>query len=550
MMRIIPLPLVIALFTQISQAQTPPAGSGTYDIRDFGAKGDGQTVNTKAIQAAIDTCAGNGGGTVLVPGGDFRTGTIQLKSDVTLRLEASGQILGSTNREDYLNRDVMIDRGLDPGNGNIVLIFATDATNVTVEGRGTIDGDGAAFFNGHGDGMGPRTPGAPASTNAPNIDRPHLMVFSQCENVLMRDVYLTRSAYHCVRILNCKYVHFDGVRIFNRVNFNNDGFHFDDCQFVNIANCNIRCQDDACALFGSNQYVTIVNCSFSTRWSVFRFGGGSPNHIAVANCLIYETYGCPIKFGGGNCSDMTFDNIIMRDVTGPISITQGGGYGRFRSAARTNDTQAAPRRSIRNISFSNIEATVVDEPQQQEDMPFKPGVREGEKYSCITLNAVNGGVIENVTFNNVHVTYSGGGTAEMGALRDVSTNTGEYFGIGLRPAYGMYARGIKGLTLQNVRFDTKASDLRPAVVLDGVTDAAIDGLSVQGDKGAESVLRFINTQDALVTGARLLTPAPVFLAVEGAQSGNIKIDGGDLSKAGRPVVADKGATATAVKMRD
>lgn len=542
---------VIALFTLCSQGQTPPAGAGTYDIRDFGAKGDGQTVNTKAIQAAIDACAGNGGGTVLVPGGDYRTGTIQLKSDVTLRLAASGRILGSTNRADYLDRDVMIDRGLGPGNGNIVLVFATDATNVTVEGRGTIDGDGSAFFNGHGDGMGPPAPGAPPSTNAPNIDRPHLMVFSRCENVLMRDVFLTRSAYHCVRILNCKYVHFDGVRIFNRVNFNNDGFHFNDCQFVNIANCNIRCQDDACALFGSNQYVTVVNSSFSTRWSVFRFGGGSPNHIAVANCLIYETYGCPIKFGGGNCSDMTFDNIIMRDVTGPISITEGRGFGRNReSASRTNTTQTATRRSIRNISFSNIEATVVDEPQQQEDMPFKPGVRDGEKFSCITLNAVNGGIIENVTFNNVHVTYSGGGTAEMGALRDVSTNTGEYFGIGLRPAYGMYARGIKGLSLQNVRFDTVTNDLRPAVVLDGVSDAAIDGLSVQGDKGAESALRFINTQDALVTGARLLTPAPVFLAVEGAQSGNIKIDGGDLSKAGRPVVVNKGAAAKSVKMRE
>jgi hypothetical protein len=367
----------------------------------------------------------------------------------------------------------------------------------------------------------------------------------------MRDVFLKRSAYHCVRILDCKYVRFDSVRIFNRVNFNNDGFHFNDCQFVNIANCNIRCQDDACALFGSNQYVTIMNCSFSTRWSVFRFGGGSPNHIAVANCLIYETYGCPIKFGGGNCSDMTFDNIIMRDVTGPISITQGGGYGRrSQETSGTNSTQAAGPRAIRNISFSNIEATVVDEPKQQEDMPFKPGVREGEKYSCITLNAVNGGIIENISFNNVHVTYSGGGTAEMGALRDVSTNTGEYFGIGVRPAYGLYARGIKGLNLQNVRFDTMNSDLRPAVVLDGVSDAAIDGLTVRGDKGAESALRFINTQDALVTGARLLTPVPVFLAVEGAGSSNIKIDGGNFSKAAKPLELSRDAKPEAVKIRE
>src|SRR5262249_44998114 len=158
------------------------------------------------------------------------------------------------------------------------------------------------------------------------------------------------------------------------------------------------------------------------------------------------------KFGGGNCSNITFDNLIMRDVTGPISITQGGGARRDGSGG-TNDLPAASARpAIRNISFSNIRASVVLEPQQQEDMPVKPGIRPGETNSCLTLNAVGGGIIENITFDNVHVTYSGGGTAAMGALRNVSTNTGEYFGIGARPAYGLYARGIKGLTLQNVRF--------------------------------------------------------------------------------------------------
>ena len=303
-----------------SVADPAKTGIGIYDIRDFGAVGNGQTVNTKAIQTAIDTCATNGGGAVLIPGGQFRTGTIQLKDNVTLRLAPTGELLGSTNRADYLNRDVMIDRGVNPGNGNIVLIFAAGATNVTIEGHGSIDGDGGGFYTGRGDGSGPRTPGVPVSTNAPNVDRPHLMIFERCERLTMRDVFLTRSAYHCVRILRCRYVNFAGIRIFNRVNLNNDGFHFNSCQYVNVTGCSIKCQVDACALFVSNQYFTIANCSFSTRWSVFRFGGGSPSHIAVANCLIYETYGCPIKFGGGNCSNITFDNLTRFSPAGPMRM--------------------------------------------------------------------------------------------------------------------------------------------------------------------------------------------------------------------------------------
>jgi hypothetical protein len=101
-----------------------------------------------------------------------------------------------------------------------------------------------------------------------------------------------------------------------------------------------------------------------------------------------------------------------------------------------------------------------------------------------------------------------------------------------------------------VRFDTLAPDLRPAVVLDGVKDAALANLSVQGDQGAESALRFVNTQDALVTGARLLTPASVFLAVEGGDGKHIKVDGGDFAKADKPVTFDKGARPEMVKLRE
>ena len=148
----------------------------------------------------------------------------------------------------------------------------------------------------------------------------------------------------------------------------------------------------------------------------------------------------------------------------------------------------------------------------------------------------------------MHVTYGGGGTAEE-AQREVPQVAGEYFEIGTPPAYGLFARNVRGLTLDNVRFDIGEPDLRPAVVLDHVTDAALAGLSAQGNPRAKSVLRFIDTRDALLTASRVLTPAAVFLEVEGAGSQGITIDGGDLSKAATPLAFEAGAAQDAVKLR-
>src|SRR6266498_1604971 len=116
----------------------------------LGANGDAATLDTAAVQAAIDACAGDKGGTVLVPAGDFVIGTIELKSNVTLHLAAQGRLLGSGSAEHY-----KAGNGIPPGNGNIVMISAANAETVTIEGRGTIDGNGAKFFTGRGDNSGP-----------------------------------------------------------------------------------------------------------------------------------------------------------------------------------------------------------------------------------------------------------------------------------------------------------------------------------------------------------------------------------------------------------
>ncbi len=519
-------------------------GARTYNVRDYGAKGDGLALDTVAVQAAIDACAADKGGTVLVPAGDFLTGTLELKSNVTLHLAAQGRLLGSGDPAHY-----RAGNGVPPGNGNIVLLSAANAENITVEGPGTIDGNGLKFYNGKGDNTGP---GQKSSVGY--FQRPHLIVWYRCKNVVVRDVFLTASAYHCMRVLQCERVHFDGVRIYNRVNKNNDGFHLQSSQYVHIANCDVKCQDDACALFGSCKFITVTNCTFSTRWSIFRFGGGEAENITVSNCVIYETYGCPIKLSGGSGSrfeNITFSNLIMKDVTGPISIGLRSAGRRAGSAddAKKTDVPPRPKGIIRNIAFNGIRATVVAEGRQYPDLAWEQGYRPGETRTCITVNAVDGEMIENISFNDVHVTYEGGGTAEEAALREVPQVAGEYFEIGPRPAYGLFARNVRGLTLHNVRLEVTKPDLRPAVVFDHVSDAAINGLSVQGNPAAESVLRFTKTSDTLLTATRVLTPAAVFLRVEGEDNAGITVDGGDLAKAAKPLAFAAGASEQAVKLR-
>jgi hypothetical protein len=328
---------------------------------------------------------------------------------------------------------------------------------------------------------------------------------------------------------------------------------------------------------------------------VFRFGGGTAENIAVSNCIIDTVFGCPIKIRGGEgdsrFENFSFRNLIMNHVTGPISICLGPHHRRRHpdvaangqtnsvtgvipgagtnqiSNPETNSTSlstnqpaggfapeptveelAAPTGIVRNISFSGIRATVV-KPFPLPESEHPSGYNPGEKFSCIGLNAVGNGFLENISFDDVHITFPGGGTAEQGAVRDVPRAIGEYYAAGIYPAWAIYARQVRGLTLNNVRFEIADSDLRPAIVFDHVNDASVNGLSVQGDTGAESVLRMIDSQDVLMSATKLLKPAGVFLQVEGALNENIIVDGGDISKAGKGLAFQNGASKKSAKLR-
>ena len=185
-------------------------GTRVYDIRDFGARGDGKTLDTAALQSAIDACHRDQGGTVLVPAGVFPIGTVELKSNVTLHLAAAAKLLGTTDGKQYFAADAIPLHGDSTlEDGNVGLLFAVNADNITVEGPGAIDGQGAQF----------RSParGTPSPAGLTGPHRPYHLLFYRCTNLTVRDIFLKDSAFHSVRIIQSSYVRLNGIHIHGRV---------------------------------------------------------------------------------------------------------------------------------------------------------------------------------------------------------------------------------------------------------------------------------------------------------------------------------------------
>jgi hypothetical protein len=526
------------LFVYSNQEEIPmthPVMIGPiYSVRDFDAQGDGAALDTAAIQAAIDACTAQSGGVVLFPAGTYLTGTIQLKENVTLHFEPEAVLLGSTRLEDYVLA------GQSPGSNPVLgLIVASDCRNIGLSGRGAVDGQGRAFPCGTEGFNAEDEDKAPAAEAKP---RPFMLVFRNCQGVLLRDVTLKNAACYCGLLEDCRELRIDGVMVDNRQNQNTDGFHLVACENVFISNCHMDCGDDAFPLSKSAQNVVITNCVITSRWAAFRMGPYSTGvfkNITVSNCVIHNTYGCAVKLQmveGGVLEDLLFDNLAIEHTTGPVSIRLGGYLG-----WKMERKESLPIGRFRNVRFSNIRATVAD---NSYPLPHEVVRMPGEVRSCINICGVPGHPVEGIAFSNVHITFPGGGTAEEAARRDVPElrdHYPEYHMYGTLPAYGLYARHASGLLLENITFDLASADLRPALVCDDVQDLELAGFRAQGSPGAESLVRLRDTRGAFIHGSRPLNEVETFLRVECPTSGEILLSGNDLRKAQKTVKVANGA---------
>ncbi len=229
--------------------------NGVYNVCDYGAKGDGETLDTAAIQHAIDDCAASGGGTVYLQGGAFLSGTLVLKSNVTMHIEAGATLLGSRDMRQYPDITPRIPYLYTP-RFTKYMIYAENAENISLAGRGTIDGQGEFYTNPNGDKL-----------------RPYILRFAECRNVRVSGITFLNSARWLSHYLACEDVVIDGIKIHSRVRANRDGIDIDSCRWVRISNCHIYTGDDAIVLKATAhrkcEHVTITNCIISSEASAF-----------------------------------------------------------------------------------------------------------------------------------------------------------------------------------------------------------------------------------------------------------------------------------------
>jgi len=477
------------LLAGLTLCVAPRLSAESCDIRAFGAVGDGTTVNTAAIQKAIDACRDQGGGRVVVPRGVFVSGTLRLHSHIDLHLEVGAVLKGSPNLSDY-----------ELGGRMVGLLYSENVEDVSITGRGQIDGNGDVFMDlgaakkidaagsqytrqkerfrevREGLGDGPVVP----------LPRPfQMIIFSACRNVTIEDVLITNSPFWTVHFADCDSVRVSRIRLFNNLMVpNGDGLDFTSCRNVVVEGCDIRAGDDAIVFTGYDHHfdlpgfkgtrhpsenATVTNCTLVSRSSGIRIGGLDQNtmrNYVFSNLTISDSNRGIGVFQRdlGSIEDMTFSNIVIhtRLHTGDW---WGNGEPIHLSAVRV--TEKGPIGRIKGLKFSHIVAT-------------------GE--SGILVYGTRESVIEDVSFEDVDF-----------RLNDSPLNPTAGGNFDFRPVFdprlsllshdipAFFAQHVKNLRLRDVSIewgDVKQPYFTNAVEVRDYEDVVIDGL--RGDSSPSS----------------------------------------------------------------
>ncbi len=506
-----------------------PCLAAALDVRDFGAKGDGTTKDTKAIQAAIDKAAATGG-SVTIPPGAYVSGTLHLRSNLTLRIEQGATLLFSPDDGDFdpyeelpyhmaaapkkvepqvsfVTRTLPERRRLSAPPAwddtettyfHYALLSGDGVHNVAIEGTGTIDG------------------------NRPRRGGPKPIGIKNSEWISVRGITIRNAPNYNVSFAGTDYIEVEGVKIINGYA---DGVDFDGCRYVRISNCYIDAWDDAVCPKASmalgrpraTEHLVVANCVLRTSCNHVKFGtesAGDLRDVSVTNCvMLRRPYGRKGLGGiaiesvdGSNVDGVVVSNISMEDVVSPIFIRLG-------SRGRGMEKPAAG--SIKNISIQNV-------------------VARGASLAS-TITGVEAGRIQNVTVDGLNVTGVGGVAARDLEVPEAAAKYPDPDLFGELPALALYSRHVDGLVLRNVKVHAAEPDGRPAMVLDDITGLEISAFDSTNAPPHQPMLVFENVAGALLSGNRSSLAADVFLSILGAKSRDIALRGNDLRLARQAV---------------
>lgn len=485
--------LVLASAGQTAAAAAPTvfsAGCLTANVKDYGAAADGTTLDTAAINKTIEACSASGGGTVYFPAGTYLSGSIRLKSNIALYLDAGATILGASNDINAYDQpeDNTFDMYQDFGHSHWhnSLIWGENLENITIMGPGTINGGGMT--------RGDPVPGGGDKTIALKL----------CRNILIKDITIRHAGHFAILLTGCDNMVIDSVK----VDTNRDGINLDCCRNVRVSNCTINSPfDDALCLKSSyalgykraTENVTITNCMVSgyvegtmldgTYDNTFtrhegtggiKFGtesNGGFKNIVIDNCVFDNCAGFSLEIvDGGIMENINISNITARDITSvPIFIRLGN---------RARGPDNPPVGKIRNINISNVLVT-------------------GSYKMCgSSITGIPGHPVENIRLNNIKIIYDGGGTKQDAKI-EPSENEKSYPRsdmFGTLPSYGFYCRHVKGLEFHNVELGFEEQDLRPALICDDVIDLELDNFKAERAAGGEPSIVLKNVKDIRVHG--------------------------------------------------
>ncbi|MBQ3427077.1 MAG: glycoside hydrolase family 28 protein [Clostridia bacterium] len=398
---------------------------GIFNISDYGAVGDGRTVNTRAIQAAIDACAEDG--TVLIPSGVFVSGAIYLKSDMTLRVEDGGTLLGSEDPADYpIKRYRWEGRECDCYSSLVNVAFDSDSKfkNITIEGRGKIDASGVALFN--------------AERAEGRAQRGRAICIRNTDGVYYKDITVKQSPSWCVHSIYCNGVTANNIKIYSKYDedrsrvyphiFNGDGFDPDSCRDVYVFGCMIASGDDCVAIK-------------SGRDEEGRAVGLPTENVRITDCRFENGFGVAIgsEVSGG------VRNVLVRDC----SFTHVYSIGSVKSPRGRGNV-------IENVLYENCEGEYQDDEFHDCEW-FRGGIYVDNFYSILEFDPrraepVTDGTpkIRNVTFRNIIMKTRVSNAVWLAGLPESPLEDITLENIVAEGPKGMKAYNIKGLKMKNV----------------------------------------------------------------------------------------------------